>query len=197
MMGARSAVTPYLLPLADSALAIVMLDLFTGGDHQDGSVRVWRVRGGALEPLRTLTGEMKEPEAGTEAGAVRISFTRFPRHLRAPILGTRIAHVTTISPAGATVSVRDVIANPWVEVVDRYYGLVRQSPARARALLATPSLAGRLGSRIPEAFEDGGNPATGNGWMIIGVNGTRWMVSSSRGADGRWRIVNVQPAPRA
>lgn len=191
-MDARFAVTPYVLPLADSALALVTLDVFTGGDHQDGWVKVWRLRNGGLELLRELPGEMKEPEGRPEGGAVSISFSRFPRHLGAPILGTRIHHVTTIAPSGATVAVRDSIANPWVEVVDRYYGFVRQSPARARALLASPSLAAKLGTRAPLSLRDGGRPEAG-GWIVVRRNGRERMVSSTRGADGRWHIVSVQP----
>ncbi|HET7231783.1 MAG TPA: hypothetical protein VFJ16_17355 [Longimicrobium sp.] len=194
-LDARFAVTPYLLPLADSALAIVTLDLFTGGDHQDGSVRVWLVRNGGLELLRTLTGEMKEPEARIDAGAVRVAFTRFPLHLDAPILGIRIAHVTTISAAGAGVTVRDEIANPWVEVVDRYYGLLRQSPARARALLATPSLAGRLGTRAPTSYDDGGDLRGGTGWIVLGIGDRRYRVTSRRATSGQWHITAVEPAP--
>lgn len=189
---ARSAVAPYVLPLADSALALVTLDRFTGGDHVDGTVQVWRVRDGAPTLLRTLGPELKEPSAEAEDSVVRIQFNRFPRHLGAPILGTRIEHVTTIAPAGATVTLRDRIANPWVEVVDRYYGLVRQSPAQARALLAAPSLARQLGTRVPESLRDGGRPEVG-GWVVLRLKGREKMVSSTRGADGRWRIVSIQP----
>lgn len=188
---ARFAVVPYLLPLADSALAVVTLETFTGGDHQDGTARVFRLRGGVLEPLRTLQGEMKEPAAEASNGRVRISFTRFPLHLQAPILGTRIAHVTTLAPAGATVRVTDEIVNPWVEVVDRYYGLAARDPAGARALLATPALAGRLGTRGPMAYADQGDPPAGMGWIVIGVGDRFYRVSSRRRPSGGWRITSV------
>jgi len=194
---ARFPVVPYLLPLADSGLALVTLETFTGGDHQDGTARVWRVRRGVLEPLHTLAGEMKEPSAETADGRVRIAFTRFPGHLEAPILGTRIAHVTTISPAGPGVSVATEVANPWVEVVDRYYALAARSPAAARALLADPALARRLGTRAPAAHDDAGDARTGIGWLVVEPGGVPYRVSSRRGADGRWRITAVEPAPPA
>jgi len=187
-----SAVTPFLLPLADSALALVTLDVFTGGDHQDGGVRVWRIRNGGLELLRTLPGEMKEPDGRPEDGAVLVSFNRFPGQLVAPVLGTRIEHVTAVVPSGATVAVRDSIANPWVEVVDRYYGLARRSPGRARALLASPSLAAGLGTRAPRSLRDGGRAEVG-GWVVVGLHGREIMINSTRGADGRWRIVSLLP----
>ena len=189
---ARFPVVPYLLPLADSGLALVMLETFTGGDHQDGAVRIWRVRGGTLEPLRTRPGEMKEPSAETTNGTVRIAFTRFPAHLSAPILGTRIAYVTTLAPAGTSVSVTTEVANPWVEVVDRYYARAAQNPAEARALLADPTLARRLGTRIPSAYDDAGDLRAGTGWMVIEVGSIRYRVASRRGSDGRWRITAVE-----
>jgi hypothetical protein len=190
---ARFPVVPYLLPLADSGLAVVTLETFTGGDHQDGAARVWRVRRGVLEPLRTLTGEMKEPTAQTANGTVRIAFTRFPRHLAAPILGTRIAYVTTLAPAGTSVSVTTELANPWVEVVDRYYGRVARTPAEARALLADPALARRLVREMPTSSEDGGDLRAGTGWLLIEPGETRYRVTSRRGSDGRWRITSVDP----
>jgi hypothetical protein len=189
---ARFAVTPFLLPLADSALALVTLDVFTGADHQDGQVRVWRIGDGGLELLRTLPGELKEPSGHFEDGAVRISFSRVPRHLDAPVLGTRIEHVAAIAPSGATVAVRDSIANPWVEIADRYYALAARNPAAARALLASPALAARLGTRIPRSLRDAGRPDVG-GWIVIGLHGREYMVNSTRGADGRWRIVSILP----
>ncbi|HYH83323.1 MAG TPA: hypothetical protein VEX86_26250 [Longimicrobium sp.] len=190
---ARFSVVPYLLPLADSGLAVVTVETFTGGDHQDGTARVWRLRRGVLEPLRTLAGQMKEPQAEARDGRVRIAFTRFARHLEAPILGTRIAHVTTLAPAGATVSVTTETANPWVEVVDRYYGLAARTPAAARALLTTPALARTLGTRVPAAHDDGGDPRAGTGWLVIERDGQRFRVTSRRGGDGRWRITAVEP----
>jgi hypothetical protein len=190
---ARFPVVPYLLPLADSGLAVVTLETFTGGDHQDGGARVWRVRGGTLEPLRTLTGEMKEPEAEVVDGTVRIAFTRFPRHLEAPILGTRIAYATTLAPGGAGVSATTEVANPWVEVVDRYYGRVARNSAEARALLADPALARRLGSRVPTAYDDAGDLCAGSGWLVIEPRDVRYRVTSRRGSDGRWRITSVEP----
>jgi len=193
VVDARFAVTPYPLPLADSGLAVVTLDVFTGGDHQDGTARAWRVRGGALEPIRTLAGEMKEPRAEAVDGRVRVAFTRFPRHLSTPVLGTRIAYVTTLSSSGTGVSASTEVANPWVEVVDRYFGLARHTPARARALLATPALAGLLGSREPVAHSDGGDPAAGTGWIVLEIGGRRARVTSRRHADGRWRIASVRP----
>lgn len=194
---ARAAVVPYLLPLADSGLAVVTLETFTGGDHQDGTARVWRLRRGVLEPLQTLQGEMKEPEAAIADGRVRISFTRFPRHLHAPILGTRIAYVTTLSSTGATVRATTEVANPWVEVVDRYYGAAARTPAAARALLATPALARSLGTRVPTAHEDGGDVRAGTGWIVIERAGRRYRVTSRRGAGAQWRIMAVEPeAPR-
>jgi hypothetical protein len=189
---ARFPVVPYLLPLADSGLAIVTLETFTGGDHQDGTARVWRVRRGALEPLLRLPGEMKEPRAEVVKGAVRIAFTRYPTHLAAPILGTRIAYVTTFRPAGATVTAATEVANPWVEVVDRYYGLVRTNPAAARALLADASLARLLGRAAPTSFDDDGDLRTGSGWLEIEVGDQRYRVTSRRGTNGRWRIVSVE-----
>jgi hypothetical protein len=192
---ARFTVVPYLLPLADSGLAVVTLETFTGGDHQDGTARVWRLRRGVLEPLQTLAGEMKEPKAEIRNGSVRIAFTRFPRHLAAPILGTRVAYVTTMSPAGATVSVSTEAANPWVEVVDRYYGRAARRPAEARALLAAPSLARTLGTRVPDAGEDGGDLTGGSGWLVVEHGDRRYRVTSRRGADGRWRITAVEPEP--
>lgn len=191
---ARFPVVPYLLPVADSGLALVMVETFTGGDHQDGRASVWRVRDGLLEPLRTLTGEMKEPEARAVDGTVRIAFTRFPGHLSAPIIGTRIAYVTTVSSAGDRVSVSTEVANPWVEVVDRYYGLARTSPAAARALLADPALARTLGTRMPEALDDGGDMAAGTGWLVIAPNDARYRVTVRREGDGRWRIKSVELA---
>jgi hypothetical protein len=193
MADARFPVVPCLLPLADSGLAVVTLETFTGGDHQDGGARVWRVRRGMLEPLRTLTGEMKEPEAEAVDGTVRIAFTRFPRHLEAPILGTRIAYVTTFAPAGAGVSVATEVANPWVEVVDRYYGVATRNPAQARTLLSDPALARRLGTRVPTAYDDGGDLRAGSGWLVIEPRGVRSRVTSRRGSDGRWRITSVEP----
>lgn len=190
---ARFPVTPYLLPLADSGLALVTLETFTGGDHQDGAVHIWRVRAGVLQPLRTSTGEMKEPEAEVANGTVRIAFTRFPRHLSAPIIGTRIAYVTTLAPAGASVSVTTELANPWVEVVDRYYALAARSPAAARALLADPALARRLGRKMPTSYDDGGDLRAGTGWLVIEVGDIRYRVTSRLGSDGRWRITAVEP----
>ncbi|HVG46486.1 MAG TPA: hypothetical protein VM890_17200 [Longimicrobium sp.] len=195
VVDARFPVVPYLLPLADSGLAVVTLETFTGGDHQDGTARVWRVRRGVLEPLRTLTGEMKEPSAETTNGRVRIAFTRFPTRLAAPILGTRIAYVTTLSAAGAGVSVATEVANPWVEVVDRYYALAARNPAGARALLADPALARRLGTRAPDADDDGGDLRAGNGWLVAEPGGVRYRITSRRSADGRWRITAVEPEP--
>jgi hypothetical protein len=190
---ARFPVVPYLLPLADSGLAVVTLETFTGGDHQDGTVRIWRVRRRVLEPLRTLPGEMKEPEAEVVGGTVRIAFTRFPRSLSAPILGTRIAYVTTLAPVGASVSVTTELANPWVEVVDRYYAHVTRNPAEARALLADPTLARPLGRKMPASHDDGGDLRAGTGWLVIEPGNTRYRVSSRRGSDGRWRITSVEP----
>jgi hypothetical protein len=190
---ARFPVVPYLLPLADSGVAIVTLETFTGGDHQDGSVRIWRVRGGMLEPLRTLTGEMKEPATETVNGTVRIAFTRFPRHLAAPILGARIAYVTTLAPVGTSVSVTTEVANPWVEVVDRYYARAARNPAEARALLADLALARRLGAEMPTSYDDGGELRAGTGWLVIEPGKIRFRVTSRRGSDGRWRITAVEP----
>jgi hypothetical protein len=172
---------------------VVTMETFTGGDHQDGAVRVWRVRRGMLEPLRTLTGEMKEPEAKSERGTVRVAFTRFPRHLSTPILGTRIAYVATLAPAGAGVSVATEVANPWVEVVERYYGLSARDGAAARALLADPALAARLGTRVPSAYDDGDDARAGSGWLVIEAGGRRYRATSRRGGDGRWRITAVEP----
>lgn len=190
---ARFPVVPYLLPLADSGLAVVTLETFTGGDHQDGSARVWRIRRGALEPLLRLPGEMKEPSARVEKGSVEIAFTRFPRHLSAPILGTRLSYVTTIRAVGSRVTTSTESANPWVDVVDRYYGLAATSPAAARALLADPALARRLGTRAPMSFDDGGDARTGSGWIEIERDNVRYRLVARRGTDGRWRITAVEP----
>jgi hypothetical protein len=195
MHASRFHVTPYLLPLADSGLAIVTLDLFAGADHQDGTVRVWRVRNGALLPLRTLAGEMKEPQAEVHEGRVRVAFTRFPQHLATSVLGTRLAFVSTIAPAGAGVSVSTEVQNPWVAEVDRYFGLVRANPAQARALLASPALAARLGTRPPPSFDDGGDLRAGTGWLDVERDGRRLRITSRRGGDGRWRITGVEPSP--
>jgi hypothetical protein len=151
------------------------------------------VRRGLLEPLRTLTGEMKEPSAETADGTVRIAFTRFPRHLHAPILGARIAYVTTLRPSGSSVSATTEVANPWVEVVDRYYARAARSPAEARALLADPGLARHLGTRVPDANDDGGDLRAGSGWLVIAPGDARYRVTSRRGSDGRWRITAVEP----
>lgn len=189
---ARFPVVPYLLPLADSGLAIVALETFTGGDHQDGTARVWRIRRGVLEPLLRLPGEMKEP--GVEVANGRIH--ALTRHLVAPILGTRIAYVTTLRSTASTVSATTEVANPWVEVVDRYYGLVRTNPAGARAVLADASLARLLGRTAPTSYDDGGDLRAGSGWLEIEVGERRYRVTSRRGSDGRSRIAAVEPAPK-
>jgi hypothetical protein len=190
----RNPVVPYLLPLADSGLAVVTLESFTGADRVDGSVRVWRVRRGALEPLLRLPVVMKDPGVEMGNGRVRIGFTQYPTHLAAPILGTRVAYVTTLLPTGSTVSARTEAANPWVEVVDRYYGLAARNPAAARALLADRSLTRRLGMRVPMAYDDGGDLRAGSGWLVIEIDEQRYRVTSRREADGRWRIAAVEPA---
>jgi hypothetical protein len=189
---ARFPVVPYLLPLADSGLAVVTLETFTGGDHQDGTARVWRIRRGALEPLLRLPGEMKEPSARVEKGNVEIAFTRFPRHLSAPILGTRLGYVTTIRALGTRVTTSTESANPWVDVVDRYYGLAATSPAAARALLADPALARPLGTRPPMSLDDGGDARAGSGWIEVERNDMRHRIIARRGAGGRWRITAVE-----
>ena len=190
---ATATIVPYLLPLADSGLAVVTLDTFTGADHQTGSARAWRVRRGMLELLRTAGTEMKEPEARAANRAVRISFTRRPRNLEVANLGTRTGYVTTLSPAGATVAVATEVVTPWVDVVDQYYGLARRTPARARALLASPALAARLGSRMPYAHDDGGDLRAGTGWVVLEAGERRYRVTSRRGAGGQWRITAVEP----
>lgn len=189
---ARFPVVPYLLPLADSGLAVVTLETFTGGDHQDGTARVWRIRRGALEPLLRLPGEMKEPSARMEKGNVEIAFTRFPRRLAAPIIGTRLGYVTTIRAAGTRVTTSTESANPWVDVVDRYYGLAATSPAAARALLADPTLARQLGTRPPMSLEDGGDARSGSGWIEIERDDVRYRIVSRRGTGGRWQITSVE-----
>lgn len=189
----RFTVVPYLLPLADSGLAIVTLETFTGASYQSGTARAWRVRRGALEPLRTIATGMLEPHAETANGRVRIAFTRRPRNLDAPNLGTRRGFAITISPAGQTVTASTEVTTPWVEVVEQYYGLARQAPARARALLASPSLATRLGSRVPSSRDDGGDLRTGTGWLVIGTGERSYRVTSRRGSDGQWRITAVEP----
>lgn len=189
----RFTVVPYLLPLADSGLAVVTLETFTGASYQSGTARAWRVRRGVLEPLRTVATEMLEPHAETTNRTVRISFTRRPGNLGAANLGTRRGFAITISPAGQTVTVRTEVITPWVEVVDQYYGLARQAPARARALLASPSLATRLGSREPMSHNDGGDLRAGTGWLVLGIGERSYRVSSRRGSDGQWRITAVEP----
>lgn len=189
---ARFPVVPYLLPLADSGLAVVTLETFTGGDHQNGQARVWRIRRGALETLLRLPGEMKEPGARIEKGNVEIAFTRYARHLSAPNLGTRLGYLTTIRAVGARVTSSTASTNPWVDVVDRYYGLARTSPAAARALLAEPSLAQHLGTRPPMSLDDGGDARAGSGWIEIERDDVRYRIVSRRGVGGRWRITAVE-----
>jgi len=97
-----------------------------------------------------------------------------------------------VRPDGTNVSVATELANPWVEVVDRYYAHAARNPAAARALLADPALARTLGTRVPGAGDDGGDPVGGTGWLVIEVRDARYRVTSRRGSDGRWRIAAVE-----
>ncbi|MBV9110870.1 MAG: hypothetical protein JO306_15795, partial [Gemmatimonadetes bacterium] len=45
-----------LLPLADSGMAVLTLETFTGADHQDGVVRVWSLEDGRLLPRDSIPG---------------------------------------------------------------------------------------------------------------------------------------------
>jgi len=196
-VGARAAVTPYLLPLADSALAIVTLELFTGGDHQDGWVNVWRIDDGALTPLAPIPGTLKEPSATMDSGVIRVEHNRIPDGLAAPVMGTRIGLMTTITPVGTTIRMDTRITNPWVEVVSRYYERIWHRPSTALGLLASSALSARLGSKIPMSYDDGGDLAAGTGWIVIAPGGgnTYYRVTSRRTPDGAWRITAVEPAP--
>ena len=188
VVDARFPVVPYLLPMADSGLAMVTLETFTGGDHQDGTVRIWRLERGTPVLRDSLTGEMLEPRARSAGGTVQIFFTRFPKHLSTGVLGTRIEHYVTLTARGAQIAQSRSIGNPWVEVVDRYYA----NPAAARALLADPALARPLGTRVPMAYDDAGDLRAGSGWLVIENGEKRYRVTSRLGPAG-WRIVSVEP----
>jgi len=185
---ARFPVIPYFLPLADSGLAVVALETFTGGDHQEGFVRIWGLEHGTPVLRDSLPGEMLEPRARSAGNAVQIFFTRFPKHLAAPVLGARIEHYVTLTARGRAVYKSTSIGNPWVEIVDRYYA----NPAAGRALLANPALARRLGTRVSMAYDDAGDLRAGSGGLVIEIGGKRYRVDSRRGPGG-WRIVSVEP----
>ena len=196
-VGARASVTPYLLPLADSVLAIVTLDLFTGGDHQDGWVNVWRIDDGALRSLAPIPGRLKEPSATMDHGVIRVEHNRIPDGLAAPVMGTRIGMMTTITPVGTTVRMDTRITNPWVEVVSQYYEMIWRLPSVALDCLASTELSARLGSKIPMSYRDGGDLAAGTGWIVIAPGGgnTYYRVTSRRMPGGKWRITAVEPVP--
>jgi hypothetical protein len=185
-----------LLPLADSGMAVLTLETFTGADHQNGVVRVWSLENGGLVPRDSIPGEMKEPEVRmATADSVVISFTRYPEYLVAPILGTRLEYDLVLAPEGDHVRHALNDRNPWVGVLDRYYGLLATHRQReAAALLAIPTLAPGLGGKAV-SIDDGGDFDAGRGYVIVDAGHGTVRVDVARGADDTWRITKVAPTP--
>ncbi|MBV9110780.1 MAG: hypothetical protein JO306_15325, partial [Gemmatimonadetes bacterium] len=120
---------------------------------------------------------------------------RYPEYLDAPILGTRLEYDLAFTPEGDHVRHGLIVRNPWVEVVDRYYGLLAMHRQHeAAALLALPTLAPGLGGKAG-SIDDGGDFDAGRGYVIVDARHGTVRVDVARGVDGTWRITKVAPTP--
>jgi len=194
---AANPVQVFSLPAGTGRWGLATVETFTGGDRQECFLKLWTVGAGTMRRDTAYAGRLLDCEVTETEGAIHVAFSEHPRTLSAPLLGARLGWDRMLRVSGGRLRANgDRSLNPWVLVAEQYFAR-RGTPAAAR-LLARPELARALGAGRPDAATDEGNLAEGTGWLTVrtaaaGVES--WQrIHSARGADGRWRIVDVQPA---
>lgn len=186
----------YLLPLGDTVRAVVAFERFVGADRWELHPRLLRLTPSALRVVREEPGRMVDPDVDASEREVAVAWDSFPRWIMGAVLGPRLRFRTTYRVANGRVAADTVSLKPWMEAVDDFYrNLDAGRTRRARALVASDEAYRALvrldGSR--SAADEDGDLARGEGW--VGLDRGARRVSVRRGADGRWRVVSVQPVP--
>ncbi|HET6764187.1 MAG TPA: hypothetical protein VFH27_10965 [Longimicrobiaceae bacterium] len=184
-------------PTGAGRWGMATVETFTGADRRECFLKLWTVSAGAMRRDTAYAGRLLDCEVTETDDGIHVAFSDYPRALSAGLLGVRLGWDRTLRVAGGRLRAdADRSLNPWVLVAEQYFAR-RGTPAAAR-LLARPALAHDLGSGRPDATADEGNLQEGTGWLTVrtAVGGSEsWQrILSARGADGRWRIVDVQPA---
>jgi hypothetical protein len=195
---AKDPVRVFALPAGSGRWGMATVETFTGADRQECFLKLWTATAGTMRRDTTYAGRLLDCEVAAAEGEIRVTFSDYPRTLSAGLMGVRLDWDRTLRVSGGRLRAdADRSLNPWVLVVEQYFAR-RGTPAAAR-LLDRPALARVLGTRPPAAVTDEGDLRAGRGSVTIRrMNGgaVRWeRILSARGADGRWRIVDVQPAP--
>jgi hypothetical protein len=176
---------------------LVVLEHYCGADRDEGTLRLWSVRGGRLERRGRPRPELVDFSVDADGEQVEVTFTRFPRGLDAPVLGTRLHYRLRIRPVGGGVEQELTSLNPWVEAVDRFQLALRDGhPARARGMLAHPRLLWPLAHCGGDLVEEGGDLEGGTGYVVCDGPNHRWRVELARTPQGSWRVDGMRPLPR-
>lgn len=189
----------HLLQPVDSTAVLVAFEDFVGADRSEARARVIRVGRSGVRVERAERGRMVDPRVEPGRDGVAVTWDSFPRRVGAAVLGPRLTYRTTYRLSRGRVVADTASLTPWMEVLETL--LRHQAAGRtrsARALAANDS-AYRAVVRVAGAsvaVESEGDAARGEGWVDFwSAESDTTRVTSRRGADGRWRVVSIAPAP--
>ena len=198
---ADNPISAYFLPLGDTARGLVMVANHVGGDHSAAHVKLWRLTPSGLRLQRAIPHRFMDGVVEATDSTVSVAYDSLPPRIAGAILGQRLGFRTTFRVQQGRIASSTEELNPWVHVVDRFYGhLARGRRTLARQLTADDATFRALAA-APEASAEAedGDPALGDGWVRMWTDAKQFLVSVRRAADGRWRIVSVsdqvQPEP--
>ncbi len=190
----------YTLGLETGSPLVVVFERFWRADGSEGRLHAWRLSEPGEEEIPLGLPELQDGDIAMTDSSLTISAAQFLAHTQDCILCSRHGiEATVLAGAVPTVTTREL--NPWVAVVDSFYGLLADGRApEAKRLLADGALFGGLASPGAAIAEDAGSLERGVGEVTLRLQDARksrtLRVTSLRQADGQWRIVRVGAAGR-
>ncbi|MGA2228469.1 MAG: hypothetical protein ABSH41_28885 [Syntrophobacteraceae bacterium] len=178
----------YILPRPDLGNALMTIEQYLYADCIEGNLKFWKLE--ASGKLRLLARYDKLLDCGVYQGAdkLTIAYTKSPEHLSQPFLGTRVRFSIDVVVDKNKLQPRETCLNPWVEVLDDYFGYLRREDIQgARACLKDPQLLPLLRECSTITREEGD---INSGEGVVEMNdGTR--VEFQRDKGNKWVISEV------
>jgi hypothetical protein len=181
----------------NNSLLLGTLETYTRADGSESALKLWRLGDGFGRYEFADTKALQDVSQETTESTIVLTSSQFPTNFSSCTMCTRARYRVTLSAKDGKVAVLREALNPWVDVLDRFFGFIsRDERDSARTLVADDSLLRVLADRDVEAEADTGDLVGGWGRADLtlgyGADSPRyWRATVVRDTSRKWIIERV------